>query len=425
MPPRPARRRWTATARTARSPSRWSKHLTTPGLDVRRAFGFVRDDVLKTTSNRQEPFVYGSLGGDDVPLVPREDAAAAAAAAPAAPAEDPQVEARREYELAVQVGNKEAHEAFSSRSIPTGSTPAWQRFRSTRSPPRRPVSPRPKRRGWPNRSVRGSPPKARRRRSKLQGRGGCQGGGAGPDCRRERQARPPRSRPPSRAKRKRIAAVAASTDSDFRATRPVADNPAAAKARRRARMPQTNVASLTPGPPQADAHQIGADRAAPRRLPHRRRRWRLEHGVAAVADAVQPQRRHQARHQGRIPTRSMRSSRSRRGSVRWPATTVSRPTAIIAARSSVPKARSSMTTMNARNANPKSLSPAASEDDRPARRERSRAEIGMAAPRAPAARPPARVQTGPGLGSRGQPLTGREREEGCNGYSAIMSGVCP
>src|SRR6202171_5955879 len=37
-----------------------SKHLTTPGLDVRRAFGFVRDDVLKSTGNRQEPFVYGS-----------------------------------------------------------------------------------------------------------------------------------------------------------------------------------------------------------------------------------------------------------------------------------------------------------------------------------------------------------------------------
>ncbi|MBW8856488.1 MAG: caspase family protein, partial [Bradyrhizobium sp.] len=47
-----------------------SKHLTTPGLDVRRAFGFVRDDVLKSTGNKQEPFVYGSLGGEDVPLVP-------------------------------------------------------------------------------------------------------------------------------------------------------------------------------------------------------------------------------------------------------------------------------------------------------------------------------------------------------------------
>ena len=47
-----------------------SHHLTKPGLDVRRAFGFVRDEVLKTTGNKQEPFVYGSLGGEDVPLVP-------------------------------------------------------------------------------------------------------------------------------------------------------------------------------------------------------------------------------------------------------------------------------------------------------------------------------------------------------------------
>jgi uncharacterized caspase-like protein len=82
------------------------KHLTTPGLDVRRAFGFVRDDVLKDTANRQEPFVYGSLGGDDVPLVP------APAAAPPAAAPSAQSEARRDYELALQVGNKDALNAF-------------------------------------------------------------------------------------------------------------------------------------------------------------------------------------------------------------------------------------------------------------------------------------------------------------------------
>ena len=58
-----------------------SRHLTTPGLDVRRAFGFVRDDVIKATASRQEPFVYGSLGGDDVPLVPAPAVAAPAAAA--------------------------------------------------------------------------------------------------------------------------------------------------------------------------------------------------------------------------------------------------------------------------------------------------------------------------------------------------------
>jgi hypothetical protein len=82
-----------------------AKHLTTPGLDVRRALGFVRDDVLKSTRNQQEPFVYGSLGGDDLPLVPTK-------AAVAAPAPDPTADARRDYELALQIGNKEAFDAF-------------------------------------------------------------------------------------------------------------------------------------------------------------------------------------------------------------------------------------------------------------------------------------------------------------------------
>ncbi|SEM83182.1 caspase family protein [Bradyrhizobium sp. OK095] len=85
-----------------------SKHLTTPGLDVRRAFGFVRDDVLKSTGNKQEPFVYGSLGGEDVPLVPVK----MVAAAPAAPVANPQVDIRRDYELALQVGNRAAWDAF-------------------------------------------------------------------------------------------------------------------------------------------------------------------------------------------------------------------------------------------------------------------------------------------------------------------------
>jgi uncharacterized caspase-like protein len=85
-----------------------SAHLTTPGLDVRRAFGFVRDDVLKITANRQEPFVYGSLGGEDVPLVP----APTAVKVPAPAALNAQAEARRDYELALQIGNKDALKAF-------------------------------------------------------------------------------------------------------------------------------------------------------------------------------------------------------------------------------------------------------------------------------------------------------------------------
>lgn len=85
-----------------------ARHLTTPGLDVRRAFGFVRDDVLKSTGNRQEPFVYGSLGGEDVPLVP----APVKVASPATSAPSPQAEMRRDYELALQIGNRSALNAF-------------------------------------------------------------------------------------------------------------------------------------------------------------------------------------------------------------------------------------------------------------------------------------------------------------------------
>jgi uncharacterized caspase-like protein len=78
-----------------------TKHITEPGLDLRIAFGRVRDDVLKATANRQEPFVYGSLGGDTLALVP-------AVAKPV----DPDAEARVDYELAAQVGTKEAWDSF-------------------------------------------------------------------------------------------------------------------------------------------------------------------------------------------------------------------------------------------------------------------------------------------------------------------------
>ncbi|WP_157158807.1 caspase family protein [Bradyrhizobium genomosp. III] len=82
-----------------------SDHLPKPGLDLRKAFGFVRDDVLKSTANKQEPFVYGSLGGDDVPLVPAKPVATG-------PQANPQSELRRDYELALQLGTRDGWEAF-------------------------------------------------------------------------------------------------------------------------------------------------------------------------------------------------------------------------------------------------------------------------------------------------------------------------
>ncbi len=77
------------------------KYIAEPGLDLRLAFGRVRDDVLKSTANRQEPFVYGSLGGETMALVPQ----------PVKPA-DPEAEARIDYELAAQIGTKEAWDSF-------------------------------------------------------------------------------------------------------------------------------------------------------------------------------------------------------------------------------------------------------------------------------------------------------------------------
>ena len=82
------------------------KHIATPGLDVRRAFGFVRDDVLQATGNRQEPYVYGSLGGADIALVP------VASTPTAHPQANLQSETRRDFELALQVGHKDALNAF-------------------------------------------------------------------------------------------------------------------------------------------------------------------------------------------------------------------------------------------------------------------------------------------------------------------------
>jgi hypothetical protein len=44
-------------------------NIASPGLDLRIAFGRVRDEVLKATNRKQEPFVYGSLGGSVISIV--------------------------------------------------------------------------------------------------------------------------------------------------------------------------------------------------------------------------------------------------------------------------------------------------------------------------------------------------------------------
>ena len=89
-------------------------NMLTPGLDLRIAFGRVRDEVMKKTGNKQEPFVYGSLGGTTVSLVP--DSQSSPAAASPEQRQPGQLGAkaagRRDYELAERVGTKEAWTSF-------------------------------------------------------------------------------------------------------------------------------------------------------------------------------------------------------------------------------------------------------------------------------------------------------------------------
>jgi hypothetical protein len=85
------------------------KHIAEPGLDIRIALGKVRDDVLASTGDRQEPFVYGSLGGDTISLVP---APPPPKVEPAPLAVDPNAAIVRDYELAERVGTRKGWESF-------------------------------------------------------------------------------------------------------------------------------------------------------------------------------------------------------------------------------------------------------------------------------------------------------------------------
>ena len=78
------------------------KYISQPGLDIRLALGKVRDDVLRATNHRQEPYVYGSLGGENVALVPASTAAPSAAVAAAPPTAPDSAEAS-DYRTAERV----------------------------------------------------------------------------------------------------------------------------------------------------------------------------------------------------------------------------------------------------------------------------------------------------------------------------------
>src|SRR5262249_34579390 len=111
-------------------------NLFEPGLELRLALGRVRDEVLKTTGQRQEPYVAGSLGGEAIYLVP----------APQLPRAVDSAGARTDYDLVEKIGTKGAWEIFLVQH-PTGFYADLARQQlakfSTVEPSRPPVPPGP------------------------------------------------------------------------------------------------------------------------------------------------------------------------------------------------------------------------------------------------------------------------------------------
>jgi uncharacterized caspase-like protein len=93
------------------------KHIALPGLDLRIAMGRVRDEVLTATSNRQEPYIVGSLGGTPVMLADPIALDAKPSTPNAAP--DPEAAARRDFEFASRISSADALRSYISR-YPTG-----------------------------------------------------------------------------------------------------------------------------------------------------------------------------------------------------------------------------------------------------------------------------------------------------------------
>jgi uncharacterized caspase-like protein len=94
-------------------------NLTVPGLDVRLAFGRVRDEVLKITDQRQVPYVYGSLGGGNISLVPPPEKAKPQEVASPQPNGRAVDKIEADYKMVAQIGTRQAWQVFLG-TYPTG-----------------------------------------------------------------------------------------------------------------------------------------------------------------------------------------------------------------------------------------------------------------------------------------------------------------
>jgi Sulfatase-modifying factor enzyme 1 len=91
------------------------KHLPTPGLDVELALRRVRDEVLRATKNRQEPFKYGSLGGAELPLVSASTGSTAATTKPVDAGGAKLSEAAEAWSVVKDAANTAVLEAYIAR----------------------------------------------------------------------------------------------------------------------------------------------------------------------------------------------------------------------------------------------------------------------------------------------------------------------
>jgi uncharacterized caspase-like protein len=387
-----------------------AKHLTTPGLDVRRAFGFVRDDVLKETGNRQEPFVYGSLGGDDVPLVP----APARAATPASePAPNPQADARRDYELALQIGNRAAFGAFLAQ-YPDGfyASLAKLQLEKIAAEDARVAATEKARQTEQERArlaAEGAKKEAQAK-AEADAKAAEQARVAAEKAKQvaQDQAAAAERNRTDKASDTRITASNAATGSDSRATSPSTPDKAA------------NVAALTPGSSQADItksvqfelRRVGClagaadgdwNAESQRSLSSFNRNAGMKLDVkAASADTLDAIKQKQSRVCPLVCEHGYKADGDR-------------CTRIACADGSFLNDDNECETRRGKTPTAKR--------DRPEARQIPEARQFPQAKQAIVRR--SQTPIGPGLSSTGRPLTGSERAVGCNSYQAIMSGVCP
>ena len=282
------------------------ERLPTPGLDLRKAFGFVRDDVLKNTGYKQEPYVYGSLGGDDVPLVPAKPVVAG-------PQANPDSEIRRDYELALQLGTRDVWTAFLNR-YPSGFYTDLAKAQLNR------IAAEEARAAAAEKARQAEDEKARlvgERARKAEQEKAAAAAKAAEDARvaaeKAKQVEEAKAAAAEQRRKEAEAAAAKALADKLAAEKALAERLASDKAAaelKHAAEKQASPNGRTEGrgcralfDPAGDVgagnDEAGAVRTPPRRLSDRLGRRRLERFVTTLTDAVQQVRRHEARDQAR------------------------------------------------------------------------------------------------------------------------------